>query len=210
MDAAGVADAVSRGNGIAARVLGSWCVLHRPTFAIRPMRAGGELMRLPARFVAAGRRAGSLPHPVHEAVLDGAYVRVGDVLVADDGATWIVASCETLLPVLCVRAFRTVGVSRAVGEGAVGLAGYGGVVETTALLDGWPASMVASGTGLDQAGIPGDVAPGAWSVLLPSLPGDTLPRAGDGFHDDLGRSGVVSVAEPTPNGWHLTVRQAVP
>ncbi len=210
MDAATVADAVARGNGIAARVLGNWCVLHRPTEAIRPMRASSALMRLPVRFVAAGRRASSLPHPVHEAVLDGAYVRVGDVLVGDDGLVWIVASCEVFLPVLCVRAARIVGVSRGGTERSVGLGGYGGAVGSTPLLDGWPASMVASGGGLDQAGIPTDVAPGAWSVLLPLLPAATVLRAGDVLGDDLGRSGVVTVAEPTPNGWHLTVRQAVP
>ena len=70
--------------------------------------------------------------------------------------------------------------------------------------------MVASGGGLDQTGILTDVPPGAWSVLLPMLPAATVPRAGDVFGDDLGRSGVVTVAEPTANGWHLTVRQAVP
>ena len=144
------------------------------------------------------------------AVLDGAYVRVGDVLVGSDGLVWIVASCEVFLPVLCVRAARLVGVSRGGGAGSVGVGGYGGAVGSTPLLDGWPASMVAAGGGLDQAGIPTDVAPGAWSVLLPLLPPTAVPRAGDVLGDDLGRSGVVTVAEPTASGWHLTVRQAVP
>lgn len=201
-----VADAVARGQGIAARIMGGWCVLYRPDLALQPLRPTRALMRLPVRFVAAGRRAGSLPHPVHEALLDSAYVRMGDVLVdAEAAVTWIVASCETFLPVLCVRAQRTVSVTRG---GEVG--GYGGAGPSVTLLTGWPASMVGAGGGIDQAGIAGDVAPGSWSVLLPLLPNDGLPRAGDVLRDDLGRRGVVTVADPTANGWHLMVRQAVP
>ncbi len=211
MDGIVLSDLIARGSGMAARATGGPCVLFRPASALSPLRPSGALMQLPVRFVASARRAGSLPHPVHEAVLDGAYVRVGDVLVDAGGTNWIVAACETLLPVICVRAARSVSVSRGgTGGGDTGLSAYGGRGLAAMLLANWPASMVAAGTGLDRTGIPGDVAPGAWSVLLPLLPSGAWPRAGDVLTDDLGRSGTVVDAEPTANGWHLTVRQAVP
>jgi len=210
MDGVVLSDLIARGSGIAARVTGRPCVLFRPVSALSPLRPSGALMQLPVWFVASARRAGSLPHPVHEAVLDGAYVKVGDILVDADATNWIVAACESMLPVMCVRAARLVSLSRGgIGGGETGLSTYGGVGAANVVLANWPASMVAGGSGLDRTGIVADVAPGGSSVLLPLLSGGVWPRAGDVLTDDLGRSGTVVDAEATANGWHLTVRQAV-
>jgi len=68
-------------------------------------------------------------------------------------------------------------------------------------------SLLAGGSGLDRAGLPGDAGSSGWSVLLPAS-GRALIRTGDLLTDDLGRAGVVASAELSELGWRLDVRQA--
>ena len=108
-----VADAVRRGAGRAAMVLGMWCEAYRPATPERPLAAQNRFLRLQASFSPPGE--GNRPPGYGSAlwwgVFDSAYTRVGDYIRrpesrpgAGDGAVWFVASQEPMLPVLCVYA----------------------------------------------------------------------------------------------------------
>ena len=208
MSRASVEDAIRYGNGVAARQLGAACQLYRPRGAVQAICAASLLMRLPAHFEPLRQHGSGYGHPLHTGVLDASYTRAGDYL-RGGGATWFVASQEPLLPVLCVRTTCVVNLLRTAQPPSVGLSGYGGLVRAAAdpVLTGWPASVLASGLGLDRAGLPGDAGSGGWSVLLPTF-GGIFIRGGDLLTDDLGRAGVVTSAELSELGWRLAVRQA--
>lgn len=202
-------DAIRRGAGTAARIVGEFYVLHRPEGTGSPVRSGTARMRLPAHFLAQRSAMPSHGHPTFQGVFDSAYARTGDYLVGET-ATYFVASRLWLEPVVCVRATRLASFARAPGQSVGGLGSYGGLVRavTQIMLTGWPASVIEGGEGLDRAGLPADVVVGGWSVLLPLTP-SVLLQPGDLMTDDLGRAGVVAAAELSERGWKLLVRQAV-
>lgn len=208
MTRSSIADAINYGNGVTARQLGAMCHLHRPRDATPPITAATLLMQLPAHFEPLRQHGSSYGHPLYTGLFDAGYTRPGDYL-RGAGITWFIASQAPLLPVLCVRATRTVNLVRTTPPSSVGLSGYGGLVRATAspVLTGWPVSLLASGSGLDRAGLPGDAGSSGWSVLLPAT-GRTMIRGGDLLTDDLGRAGVVASAELSELGWRLDVRQA--
>ncbi len=202
-------DMIQRGRGLAAIAIGEWHDLHRPKGHASPLQGGTTIMRMPALFTPSEGRAASYGHPLFEATVDAAYTQPGDYLVGPT-YTWFVASQPPLLPVVCVKATRTVSVSRAGAMDGVGLGGYGGLQRqlATPLLTNWPASLVSHGFGMDRVDLPGDAKLGGWIVLLPILPCSIVLRTGDLVTDDLGRAGVVSWAELSDLGWRLFVRQA--
>ena len=213
-------DTVQRGLGRAARALGAWCDAFRPRGVVDPLQASNRFLKLQASFFAPGKafvKPDGYGHAGWWALLDSAYTRPGDYILrpssragAADGGTWFVASQQSLMPVLCVRANRVV---RGARPGSAELAGvnlYGGVTAATAvpLFSGWPASVLSDGGGgLDRTNLPADAPAESWRVLLPKIEGIVL-RGGDLLYDDLGRTGVVSAAELTELGWRLVVRQA--
>jgi len=213
-------DAISRGLGRAAMAIGDWCSAYRPADADAPLQGKNRFLKLRAAFAPANA---SFAQPVQygsaawQGLFDAAYTRPGDYIVrpecrpgAGDGGVWFIAAQQRLMPVLCVRADRTVQASRPTGAVLPGLNGYGGATKATVtpLFAGWPASVLSyRGAGMDRAALPGDVPPGSWTVLLPAVPGVVL-RTGDLFEDDLGRAGVVAEAEFSELGWRLSVRQA--
>ena len=201
-------DAIQRGRGLAAIAVGTLHDLHRPGGAELPLQGGTAIMRMPALFMPSSNRALAYGHPLFEATFDASYTRPGDYLVGPQ-YTWFVASQAPLLPVLCVKATRTVNIARTGMTNGVGLGAYGGLQRSAMqpVLRGWPVSMVAHGTGLDRADLPADASLGGWSLLLPVLPAITL-RTGDLVTDDLGRAGVVVSVELSDYGWRLLVRQA--
>jgi hypothetical protein len=201
-------DLIQAGRGRAAIAVGDWHDLHRPRDPFRPLRGGTTRMRMQAFFTPSEARGLGYGHPLYEGVLDASYTQPGDYLVGPL-YTWFVASQQQFLPVLCVKATRTVTVQRMQPRPPAGLGAYGGLQRDAAVpvLTAWPASMVSHGFGMDRVNLPGDAQLGGWSVLLPPLPGIML-RTGDLLTDDLGRAGVVSWAELSDLGWRLFVRQA--
>ena len=209
MDAQRAQDAVHRGLGRAARVVGDWCEVFRPDGPELPMASGRMVLRMPAVFSAPDGRFG---RPVGHGqvywhgVFDAAYTRVGDYVRRGDGAVWFIAGQQKLLPMLCVRASRVADVLRGAGPEAPGLAPYGGGVAPVVVLRGWPVGVVAGGGGVMSA-LPEGLAAGVWTVLLPAVAGVVL-APGDVVRDEMGRSGVVAQAELSELGWRLLVRRA--
>jgi hypothetical protein len=213
-----LADRVQRGLGRAGRAMGADCGLFRPDGPGDPLAPSHRIMTLPAAFAP---ESGNWARPVGygqalwQGLFDASYTRAGDYLLrpasrpgAGDGGVWFVAGRPPMLPPLCVRASRVVGLSRAANTLAAGVTGYGAAeAGTTLLIAGWPASLLDSGTGgTAQADLPTGTTLASWAVLLPVLPGVML-RTGDLLADDLGRSGVVATAELSELGWRLHVKQ---
>ncbi len=212
MQAERLEDMTRRGMGRAARMVGEACHVFRPRGAHDPLAVENRFLALHAAFLRAGAdQAVAYGQAAWQGVFDAAYTRPGDYLVRlRDRAVWFVVAQEDLLPVICVRAERVVAITRQASVPVGGMTGYGGVTPAgaVAVMSGWPASVLsAGGGGLDRAALPGDTRPGSWRVLLPEVPGVVL-RGGDLVTDDLGRCGVIAVAELTALGWRLTVRQA--
>lgn len=209
MDYDRIDDMIQRGRGLAAIAIGEWHDLHRPKGPVSPLRGGTTIMRMPALFTPSEGRASSYGHTLFEGTVDTAYTQPGDYLVGPT-YTWFIASQAPLLPVVCVKVTRTIGVSRVGVTNGVGLGTYGGLQRQLAepVLQNWPASVVAHGFGIDRVDLPGDAKLGGWIVLLPVLPSGVVLRTGDLVTDDLGRAGVVSWAEVSDLGWRLFVRQA--
>ncbi len=211
MDALALQDTIARALGRAARIAGIWCDAYRPAGVGNPLAPANRFLRLNALLTP---DTGDLRRPVGygratwSAILDTAYTRPGDYLVAPTG-TWFIAAQQPLLPVLAVKTTRTLSFSRPAAPLAAGLNTYGGLTMATAtpLTGPFPASVLAAGTGGADAGLPADATPGAWTVLLPAI-ADVVLRNGDLVTDDLARAGVVSSAELTDLGWRLLVRQA--
>ncbi len=204
---------VWRGLGMAARTIGEKTNAYRPTDTGDPLRPASRFLQLPASFIRPGLRtvrAGGWGEAFWEGVFDAATTQPGDYLVHADGGIWFVAAQLRMQAPLCVRTLRRVSFTRPSGPLSAGANSYGGVNRSAAVevLTRWPAAMgtpgaagqieLATATTLPQA---------VWSVLLPPLewlallPGDTMA-------DDLGRAGVVEVAECTELGWRLVVRQS--
>lgn len=210
-----IADAVRRGTGRAAGVIGEWCEAYRAAGCDAPLAPANRFLRLPASFAppGAGWRPPTQGGAYWWGTFDSAYTRVGDFIRRKgegDEAIWFIASQEHLLPILCVRTNCLIDVMRPAAAEAPGLNGYGGVVRRASLpvARGWPASRLASGgQAVAGAALPGGVAAGGWQVLMPAVPGATL-RNGDLVADGGGGTGVIGSAELTAMGWRLHVRAA--
>lgn len=205
-------DRIWWGMNVAARNVGMPTDAYRPRGASNPLAPENRFLRLHTVFAnvsARDIRPVSYGTLVWRGTFDAAYTRPGDYLVREDG-TWFIAAQQALLPVLCVRADRTVSFSRPAAQGSAGINGYGGVTAATLVpvLTNWRAGVsTASGGGKPEAALPGDATVPYWTVLLPAYPGTVL-RVADLMEDDLGRNAVVAAAELGELGWRLTVKQA--
>lgn len=201
-------DRIARGLGTAARHIGTPHDVFRPRGAAHPLAPGNRVIRLGAAFNAGDgkfRKPQLAAEPQWWGVFDTAYVRPGDYLCGE-GGIFFVAALQPLLPVLCTRTNRRVGLARPGGAALVGSNSYGGVqpATATALLTGWPASLLQQGRG-QQGPLPGDTRLAFWTVLLPRLP--VAPKPGDLLEDDLGQTYVLAAAEESDLGWQLQVKQ---
>ena len=211
MDPVRLEDTVARALGRAALVAGAAFDLYRPVAALDPLAPCHRILRLKALLAPDNgnpRQAVGYGHPTWQAMLDAAYTRPGDYLVGRSG-TWFIAAQQRLLPVLAVKTTRQATFSRAAAPLVAGLNRYGGLTAASAtpLTGAWPVSMLAAGSGGQDAGLPADTPPGTWTILLPAIPGVIL-RNGDLFADDLARTATVASAELTDLGWRLVVTQA--
>lgn len=214
-----IQDKVSRGYGTAARAIGEWCDVYRPTRGAQALAGRNHLMRLSATFLPLdGRMRAPVRHGhvTWQGVFDAAYTRPGDFLVrsasypgAPDAAVFFIAAQQKLLPPLCVRTSAIIQIARAVVSNTVGAADYGGAGALTSvtILANWPASIVnATGTGLNPLELPATVAPGNWELLFPTVPGLVL-RSNDRVSDDLGRTAIVTATELSDLGWRVIAKE---
>ncbi len=183
--------------------------MFRPDGVELPLDPERRLVRLACAFSAGmpGFKRQPMPgSPYWYAVLDAAYVQVGDYLCGPQG-TFFVASLAPLAPPLVVRCERVVSLVRAEETAVAGLEGYGGETRWTqqVLLREWPASVLAM-SAASRGLLPADGPGGMWRVTLPVLP--VAPRPADLLVGEDGTRLVVGTAEGTAEGWRLLARQA--
>jgi hypothetical protein len=207
MDGATLQQRIYAGYARAAAQIGLPYQLFRATGPLNPV-AGPDLTTLPAAFSPADLRF-AVPQAYGKAtwyaVLDGAQLLVGDILVG--AKTYFVAGLQALLPILVVEAPHLVDIRRPFRETGVGYQqAYGGTTPAgeTVIMAQWPASILA-GTKSEATGanLPDDLKAPFWDVLMPAWPGLQLLTA-DVIQDEFGRRFAVASAEITPLGWRLT------
>ena len=218
MHAAKLEDAIQRGLGMAARHTGGEYRLFRPTRPHHALSPANQRLALRVTFsplTGGFRMPVGFGHPGWSGLLDTAYTRPGDYLVAAETpvgvqpAIWFIAAQQPLLPAFCLRVTREISITRPDGAQSIGISSYGGAARLQLLnvVTRWPASVLLSeGRGSTPAAIPGDITPGSWSVLFPTV-GDVQIKINDRITDDLGRAAIVAAAELTDLGWRLTARE---
>jgi hypothetical protein len=212
MDSAHLEDRIRWGLNVAARVTGVTTSVYRPHGPNDPLTERNRFLRLNAAFTNLDgkfRRPNGYGNALWCGIFDAAYTSPGDYL-AQNGATWFIASQQSLMPVLCVQTNRIISFTRPAAQTSTGVNPYGGNTAggVSPLMANWPASvLVASREGRPLADLPGDTSVSYWTVLLPGCTEVVLQTA-DLMADDLGRNGVVVTTELTGLGWRLAVRQA--
>lgn len=214
MDGVTLQGKIYAGYAKAALRLGLLCSQYRPTSALTPAIAGGNLVRtLQASFNAEDFGYGK-PNKYGKAtwycLADGALLRPSDYLVRPDGTPFFIAGMQPLLPIFAVECNRTIKVLRPQQQTGVGAQGYGGdtAANETLLVSQFPASILQGSRGeKSQVNLPGDVRNPWWAVLLPALPGGIYLRSEDIITDELNRRYVISSAESTDLGWRMSVIQ---
>ena len=213
LDLAHLQDRISWGLNIASRKIGATADAYRPRGSHDPLAKSNRFLRLNVAFspVSGGfSHSNRYGNAIWDATLDSAYIQLGDYLVISD-AIWFIADKQPLLPVLCVRANRTVSFSHPASAVATGSSSYGGVIGSTSILlmNNWPASVLgAGGQGAPEAALPSNGTVPYWTVLVPA-PAHVIISPSDIMSDDLGRNAVVEASELSSMGWRLNVKQAM-
>ena len=142
------------------------------------------------------------------ALFDAKNAQVGDYFVGPAG-TFFIATLQLLLPILVVECNRVVTVWRPqIETGADGEYGGNTVANETALMIGWPCSILQGTKGeKNESNLPGDTRSPWWTILLPYGGVQLLPN--DIITDDLGIRYVVSSPELTDLGWRVTAMTAI-
>ena len=213
MDAARLDALIYKGRDKAAQHIGQPCQVFRPMATGSPFT--NQIGMIDAAFNAADS-AYSKPNLYGKAVwfadLDGRITQPGDYLARmTDNAFWFIAAQQSLLPIVAIACNRIISAFRPQQQTGVGAVGYGGdtVAQETALITGYPASILqATKSDRSLVNLPGDVRNPAWTLLLPSLPGDVTLRSEDVITDDQSRRYVISGAELTDLGWRISAVQA--
>lgn len=211
MDAATLQARIYAGYAKAALRIGQTADQHRATSASNPMAAGTKLRAIMASFNAEDvgyKKPNKYGHPTWFGIFDGSLTQPGDYLTGAFG-TFFIAAQQLHLPILCVQCNSVVTIKRPQQQAGVGALGYGGNTDAgeTALMTGWPASVLQGGGGdRSDVGLPGDTKNPQWSVLLPAY-GVVALRSGDIITDDIGKRMVISSAEKTDLGWRIVAMQ---
>ncbi len=203
-------DRLYRGLGITARHIGHSVDAYRPSGPFGPLDTPNRFLRLPATFTPASGGAGHTNvygDPLWHGVFDASYTRPGDYLVMDD-ATFFVASQAPLLPILCVKANRTISIVRPSMQTGAAANTYGGYTSSSSmsLIERWPASVLGENrSSASLASLPTDQAVPYWNVLLPIIV-NVVPSPGDLIADDLNRTAVIAGTELTDLGWRISAK----
>jgi hypothetical protein len=212
MDSQRLQDRLYYSLGIAARRTGDLTDAFRPNGPDHPLDKCNRFLRLHASFLpmeGGANRANAYGTALWQGLFDAAYTRPGDYLVQRE-RIFFVAAQQSLLPVLCIQANRTISISQPALQTSAASNPYGGYTEsgTTVLMNGWPASVLgANEKGEPAAGLPTDQLIPYMAVLMPASPGVNL-SPGDLISDDLGRSAVIIGSELSHLGWRLTAKLA--
>jgi len=205
-------DRLYLGLGRSARTIGRSADAYRPKGPFAPLDPTNRFLRLPATFVSAkGNPARTVAYgeSLWHGIFDGSYTRVGDYLVTPTGI-FFVASQAPLLPILCVRANRTISVARPNMQSATADNAYGGYTagQSSILMTDWPASVLGENRSSASAtNLPTDQTIPYWEIFMPAQAGITV-SPGDIVTDDLGRTAIVAGSELTDLGWRITAKMA--
>ncbi len=212
MDGRKLQDRLYFGLGRSARHTGQIANAFRPAGPFEPLRKENRFLRLPAAFVPvteSQKTTNAYGQPLWHGIFDGSYTRTGDYLVCGS-SIFFIASQESLLPLLCVMANRTISISRPTVQTATGTNPYGGFMpgKSSSLMSGWPASVLGEERfAMTATNLPTDQAIPYWNILVPAVTG-VLLSPGDMVTDDLSRSAVIAGSELTGLGWRLTAKMA--
>jgi hypothetical protein len=205
-------DRLYLGLGRSARYVGRSANAFRPKGPHTPLDPENRFLRLPATFVPAkgnDKQTNAYGEPLWHGVFDGSYTHVGDYLVLETG-TFFVVSQAPLLPILCVRANRTISITRPNMQTITAANSYGGFTSSSSvmLMDGWPASVLGENRSTaSETHLPTDQTIPYWAVLVPAPAGVLLAR-GDIVTDDVGRTAVIAGSELTDLGWRISAKMA--
>lgn len=214
MDAATLQTKIYSGYGKAASRIGYITDVYRATTSDSPTATGNKIASIYASFNAEDmtyKNPNKYGHPTWFGVFDGTLAKVGDILTNPQDGTFFIAAMQQALPILLVQTNRTVSVLRPMQQTGIGAAGYNGdtVATETALMTGWPASVLMGTKGeKSMVNLPGDTRSPWWSILMPAVAGVQI-RTSDILTDDLNRRYIVSTAELTDLGWRMTAEQVV-
>jgi len=203
MDGATVQDKIYAGYGQAATRIGETASIYRPTNALSPI--GTAIGTILAAFDQRGRfeNPNKYGQNIWYGLFDGCETQVGDYLICDAG-TFFIAAQQHILPILCVSCNRTVSVYELSGSADVGAQSYNDAKALTAIMTGWPCSILQGTKGeTNPVHLPDDVKMPWWSILLPLFTGVTIQTT-DIIIDDLGRRYAVSSPELTDLGWRIS------
>ncbi|MBU6419074.1 MAG: hypothetical protein KGQ79_05025 [Proteobacteria bacterium] len=213
MDGLRLADRLAYGAGCAARRVGFLHDAYRPAGPCEPLELENRFMRLAVAFVLPGGAVSGpsgLGVPFRQAWADWSYLQVGDYLAGPEGVAFV-ASIEPPKPMLVVMTNAKLTLARPGTVGQVGLSGYSAVNPATevSLIAGYPASLLAGGTGdRTRNGLPDDTKVPGFTALLPVVEG-IVPQVADILINERGERYVVNSVEETGGVWRLSAVQAV-
>jgi hypothetical protein len=213
MDGVRLADRLAYGAGCAARRVGFLHDAYRPAGPVEPLDLANRFMRLCVALVLPGGSVGGpggFGVPFRQGWADWSYLQVGDYLAGPEGVMFV-AAIEPPKPMLVVMTNGLVTLARPGVPGQAGLNGYGAVGPgaETPLIAGYPASLLAGGTGdRTRNGLPDDGKVPGFSVLLPVVEG-VAPQVADILTNERGERYAVNSVEETCGVWRLSAVQAV-
>jgi hypothetical protein len=213
MDGVKLADRLAYGAGCAARRVGFLHDAYRPDGPEAPVELGKRFLRLAVAFVLPGGSVAApsgFGVPFRQAWADWSYLRVGDYLAGPEGVVFI-AAIEPPKPMLVVMTNTILGLWRPAAPVMAGINPYGAVVPRTetALISGFPASLLVGGIGdRTRAGLPDDTRVPGFIALLPAVE-SVQPRVADILTNERAERFVVTAVELVNGVWRLSLVQAV-
>jgi hypothetical protein len=208
MDGARLQGLIYKGYGKAAARIGLQTDQYRAKSASSPLATTNKIQTLPVSFNAQDWKYMSpnkYGNAVWYAVMDATSTLQGDYLSNAVDGTFFVASLQTNLPITAVQCNHTLNMTRPAQPTGVGAVGYSGDIAATetALMTGWPASVLMSRGGRQpDASLPADASGGGWEILFPQWAPVVL-RPGDIATDETGRRYLFSTCELTDFGWRI-------
>jgi hypothetical protein len=205
-------DRLYLGLGLSARHVGQSADAFRPRGPFNPLDKQNRFLRLPVTFVStkgSGERTNVYGDALWHGIFDASYTRAGDYLVLETGR-FFVASQEHLLPILCVKANRTISIVRPDMQTNTASNPYGGYSSGSSapMMEGWPASVLGENrSSAPETDLPTDQVVPYWNILLPAVARIVL-SPGDLITDDLNRTAVIAGSELTDLGWRISAKMA--
>lgn len=202
MDALTINARINRGDGIAARFLGTTTTIYRPSTPANPIAPENIAGTMLASFNTSAKfdavKPSLYPSPIYYGLFDRTTTLPGDYL-ANGETIYFIASQDLNQSTMCVECNATVSFFRPDADGGSNFGALPPGAQTPAtdspMMSGWPASVLIKTRGeAGQALLPGDPKLALFETLLPEWPGCVL-RTSDLMTDDDGRRFVLSAVE---------------